>query len=580
MVGSKIMLYVFLFFSLCLLLGEGDNISRENYFKEFIHNYFSKIISPECLVQSIKNIHALNEKYKERLSADFNNWDFSDKEYSCFKAIMNSYFQDKSCIKENKELPLKQLKTFKDLYQRAYGSLFKADYQNLPLVDGPEGLIFYFFDSSEESVKSHPESFFSDIHSSPIYCSWILEGINRDSKKFNPFIFGGDLSDRSLLPHANKNKLAVVFDLYLNQIHLLINLYNHYCLKENKKENIFLLSTLGNHEEEKINLYQDKKIYFPFWNKSLEEYSQWSLSMFKQLIPLEAKFLNVQEKSTTLSSFSHAIGKQLYIMKKVYGGKDFIVMKALPRLNLKNSYFDKDCETYLNLVKDYADADLKPALWTDPFCSDGLSSIYYQSGRGFQVGEITKAINIFKKIEIENMVQNKILDRGIEKRMLSNVTYYTCCGHQHNEKTIRDGFTVDFQKGKIFFSSYYEDVGSNDRLYFSMCAYCMNLYYLQLNKYLEILNREYPELLCFLEIDFVVNAGYKNRDQLKKSNFILNGNTFINHEEILTFLENKKDQNDIRLKKAKMLFNKKNPSLLSDNNKILHEKMKDFFDKI
>jgi hypothetical protein len=48
----------------------------------------------------------------------------------------------------------------------------------------------------------------------------------------------------------------------------------------------------------------------------------------------------------------------------------------------------------------------------------------------------------------------------------------------------------------------------------------------------------------------------------------------------LTFLENKKDQNDIRLKKAKMLFNKKNPSLLSDNNKILHEKMKDFFDKI
>ncbi len=108
----------------------------------------------------------------------------------------------------------------------------------------------------------------------------------------------------------------------------------------------------------------------------------------------------------------------------------------------------------------------------------------------------------------------------------------------------------------------------------------MNLYYLQLNKYLEILNREYPELLCFLEIDFVVNAGYKNRDQLKKSNFILNGNTFINHEEILTFLENKKDQNDIRLKKAKMLFNKKNPSLLSDNNKILHEKMKDFFDKI
>lgn len=158
--------------------------------------------------------------------------------------------------------------------------------------------------------------------------------------------------------------------------------------------------------------------------------------------------------------------------------------------------------------------------------------------------------------------------------------YYTCCGRQHSQETIRDGFIVDFQRGKIFFSNYYEEVGNNDRLYFSMCAYCMNLYYLQCKKYLNILNTKYPELLCFLEIDFPINAEFKNRDKIKKSNFILHDYSFVNHEEILTFLKNKKDQNDIRLKSAKMLFDKKDLSRLSDNDKILHQKMKEFFDKI
>lgn len=95
--------------------------------------------------------------------------------------------------------------------------------------------------------------------------------------------------------------------------------------------------------------------------------------MFKQLIPLEIKFLNVQKKSVLLSSFSHAVGKQLYIMEKVYSGNDFIVMKALPKLNLEDFYFDKDYQSYLNLVKQYVDRDLKPTLWTDPFYSDGRS---------------------------------------------------------------------------------------------------------------------------------------------------------------------------------------------------------------
>lgn len=178
---------ILLFFS--FLFGEKNNLLKENYFKEFINNYFSSIVSPESLMQSIKNIHQLNEKYKERLSANFNNWDFSDQEYSCFKTIMNNYFQDKSTTTENKELPLRQLKTFKDLYQEAYRCVFKYDYEKLPLVDGPDGLMFYFFDNNETSVRTRPRSFFSDIHFSPIYFSWILEGINRESKEFNPFIF-------------------------------------------------------------------------------------------------------------------------------------------------------------------------------------------------------------------------------------------------------------------------------------------------------------------------------------------------------------------------------------------------------
>lgn len=574
-----ILLYTFIIFS--FLIGkEPKNHTKEGYFKHFIDNNFSNLISGQDLIQMMRKIDLLNKKYQQRLSTNFNDFYFSEQEAAFFKNLMTDYFKEEFLSEKDKKLPIRQLKDFKASYQRVLCILLKDEHEKLPSSRGNDNLVFYFFDEDASIIENRGEYFFSDIHSSPLYFSWVVNGLNKGNKVFDPYIFGGDLSDRSLLPHLDKTKLAVAFDLFLNQVHLLNNLYVHYCLKNNKLENIFMLSTLGNHEELSINRNNDKRIYHSFWNDFLERYSDWTVFMFKKLIPLEIKFLSFANDGVNvarLTSCSHAVGKELYDMKKVYEGDRFKVMKATSGACPSSMFHgNKNYQNYLNLLGEYHKYDTKPALWTDPFYGDRSLTVYYKRGRGFQIGNLAQSIDIFKKIETENIRKNDILKRS----MLSDYTYHSCCGHQHAENTLRDGFVVDFKIGKIFFSSYYEDVNAHDRVYFSMCATCMNLYYMQFKRYLQLLNIKYPELLCFLELDFFIDGGFKNRDELKKNNFILNGNTFINHEEILAFLERQKNEKHPYLNKAKSLFYNKHTSDLSKADRLLYEKMKQFFDKI
>jgi hypothetical protein len=207
---------------------------------------------------------------------------------------------------------------------------------------------------------------------------------------------------------------------------------------------------------------------------------------------------------------------------------------------------------------------------------DGKLFLKFEDARGFKVDELDHMFALFKYVEIENLA---IMLPGLQVGE-KTVSYNSFCGHQHDEDTLKNGFCINFKTGKIYLSSYYHRVTDTDKLHFSLCATCMNKYYLNFKKYLDLFKAQYPELFVLLEVDFNINNIFEDIDVLAAKNFLLGHLELKNHEEVIAFLEEKIKQNDSRLKDAALQYKQKNTEKLSQQDILLYEKMKPFFEKV
>lgn len=616
-------------------------------FRNFVSNYFGELFDGQRLLTCIERISFLMNEYQSRIARNFDDYEFTEDEYNFLEKILEDFFDisiDFVNEKDSNEVLYNLALRFKILYEKAYERIFKAkmtEWTKAQLADCEnESLVLYFNEKMSDSV--HRE-FFSDVHSSPLYFSRFVGMLNKEkSGVFNPVVMTGDLSDRPLLPLFKKNELARFIDLLLNQVHLLNGLYVHYCLKNNKKDNIFFLATLGNHEELNVNLTNDKRIYDSYADEKLRSYFLWNINALTNIIPVQIVFVDeVKNQDIVITSLSHAVGKQhfdrvnsqIFYENKDDGffcykvnlkksrqsalaeiDKDFNAFRAFLKKNeyIHEEYYVRAYFNFLELTANNLTSHILTRM--DPFaasckktgrlctgklcldlqdqraCSEeaqnhaidvlekqreGKLFLKFEDARGFKIDELHYMFTLFKYIEIENL---KIMVPHV-KTTDKNVCYNSCCGHQHDEDTLKNGFCINFQTGKIYLSSYYNNITETDRLHFSMCATCMNKYYLNFKKYLDLFKLQYPELFCLLEVDFNMNNRFEDIHVLAHKNFLLGSLELKDHDEVIAFLENKSKSNDVRIKEAKILYNSKNTDKLSENDKILHKKMKEFFDK-
>jgi hypothetical protein len=624
---------------------QGNNVSE---FRNFVTEYFGQIFDGQKLLSCIERINFLMNSYQSRLAKNFDDYEFTQDEYNFFEKVLQDFFgvtidfvNEKDSNEELYQLAIK----FKVSYEKAYEKVFGTkiiEWTKNQLADcDNDSLVFYF---NEKLALPSNREFFSDVHSSPLYFSRFFKMLNREkNESFNPVVMTGDLSDRPLLPLFKKNELARFFDLLLNQIHLLNGLYVHYCLKNNKKENIFFVATLGNHEELNVNLRNDKRIYDSYCDEKLQAYFLWNVNALTHVIPVQIVFVDeIRDQEIIITSLSHAVGKQhfdainsqIFYEKKDQGFFCYKVnlkksrQSALKEVDRdfngfrdflkKNQYFHEEyyVRAYFDFLEltgnnltshiltrmdPFASSCKKTGkLWTGKLCADlkdqevcseeaqkhalnilekqreGKLFVKFEDSRGFKIDELHYMFTLFKYIEIENLkVMLPVVETANKK-----VCYHSCCGHQHDEDTLKNGFCVNFKTGKIYLSSYYYNVTERDRLHFSMCATCMNKYYLNFKKYVDSFKAQYPELFSLLEVDFNISNSFEDIHVLGSKNFLLGALELKDHNEVLLFLSEKMKTNDSRIKEAIVLYKNKNVEKLSDNDKILHQKMKEFFDKI
>lgn len=628
-----------------LVLQAQDNTVSE--FRNFVTEYFGEVFDGQKLLICIEKINFLMNSYQARLARNFDNYEFTQDEYNFFEKVLQDFFgvtidfiNEKDSNEQLYQLAIKFKVSYEQAYEKVFGKKM-IEWTKTQLADcDNDSLVIYFKDKFSQQTN---REFFSDVHSSPLYFSRFFKMLNgKKSKSFNPVVMTGDLSDRPLLPLFKKNELARFIDLLLNQVHLLNGLYIHYCLKNNKKENIFFIATLGNHEELNVNLGNDKRIYNSYCDEKLHAYFVWNVNALTHVIPVQIVFVDeIKDQEIIITSLSHAVGKQHFdtVNSQVFYAKEdqgFFCYKvnlkksrqyALNEVDRdfngfrdflkKNQYFHE--EYYIRAYFDFLELTASNLtshiltrmdpfassckktgkLWTGKLCTDLKDQkicseeaqnhalnllekqreeklfVKFEDSRGFKIDELHYMFTLFKYIEMENL---KVMLPTV-KTTNKKVSYHSCCGHQHDEDTLKNGFCINFKTGKIYLSSYYNNITERDRLHFSMCATCMNKYYLNFKKYVDSFKVQYPELFSLLEVDFNISNSFEDIDILASKNFLLGALELKDHDEVLVFLSEKMKANDARIKEAIALYKNKNVEKLSNNDKILHQKMKEFFDK-
>lgn len=667
----------------CVPISFLQNTAITETFKNFVNQYFSQLISGDVLLEVIDKINYLVQKYQKRIAKEHQNYEFTQEEYLFLESILKQFFGKEMilCPQQGGEMQCHLMYSFVDsameentafltCFAYRFQSLFNTAYRNvfgenlyewtekeLYACDN-ESLIYYFINKNQDKAISsiRAERFFSDIHSSPLYFARFVNAMNTAEKQetFIPFVLGGDLSDRPLLPLFKKQEYAKFFDLLLNQIHLINGLYVNYCLRTNQKEKIFLLATLGNHEELNVNLYNDKAIFNSCLNSELKEYFIWSVNALTNTFPVQIVFVDGNEENDLLiTSMSHAVGKQhinkycqvsfanedsgVYCYKVhlkenrkchpdykqckenshtsalEFTDEDFVHFKEFLA---KNNYLSR--ELYIKAYFDFLHLsihNLTSHILTrmDPFAGSHQETknlsfsfllndnntnakayvdedfidrqikvhgkqnhkdifLQFSEKRGFKVNELSYMFPVFKYIEQMN-IHHLFPSLDVSNK---KVTYHSCCGHQHDEDTLRNGFYIDFKNGKIFLSSFYYHIDAKktqDKLYFSMCATCMNLYYLQFKKYIDIFQARYPEIFCLLEVDFNTENHYCDIEQLQKENLLTGNCELDNHDEIVAFIKNKIANNPEMVERLSIEMKKKSIESLNEKDKILYSKI-------